>query len=200
MDRKLYFNLVFLITGSFLVITMGIIVTMNFFKDSRVFQKDVPVAVQETASKPSAEKPQVSEKDKETEDYETLKYKRSPGVLTENTAKGKNVPDPMKDEGPPVNHQDDARLKEKISVEVINYSGIKNLAEEIKSTLEASGYEVSAGNGKSSQPVKTIIIERNDKKAGAEIQKILKAGTVTKWPVANSRFDVTVKIGDDYKP
>ena len=191
MNKKLYFNLVFLIAGTFVFLTMSIIVGMNFFKDARIFQESVATAVQDPVAKSPVQNPS-NVKEPEKEDYDTFKYKRAPGVIVVNKDPG--------EEGPLPKVENTKEKKEKYKVEVINYSGIKNLAEEIKSTLEASGYEVSAGNGRSNQPVKTIIIDRNDKKAGAEIQKILKAGTVTKWPDPRSRYDVTVKIGDDYRP
>ncbi len=187
MNRKLFFNLVFIIAGSFLLLAMGSIVTANFVKDARVFQKSVATIKEDTTVKTPVPTKNPSEEEKDDE-MKTLTYERPPEQKVE-----------KKDYGEAMPNTGDAG-KTKIKVEVINFSGIKNLAEEIKTTLEANGYEVSAGNGSSNEPMKTMIIERNDKKAGAAIQGILKGGTVSKWPDPASRFDVTIKIGDDYKP
>lgn len=185
MNKKLYFNLVFYLIGTFVVIFMGIIMTYNFAKDARVFQKSIVTASEDTKPGTVNVGTQPEETAEQTAGFGTIKYERTPGSAVEET----------KDYG-----EDIPAKTAKIKVEVINYTSIKKLAEDIRTTLEASGYDVSAGNGKSDKPMKTMIVERNDKKSGAEIQKILKAGTVVRWPDSKSRFDVTVIIGDDYRP
>lgn len=46
----------------------------------------------------------------------------------------------------------------------------------------------------------TIIIERNDKKLGAEIKKIIKVGKIVKKVDPKYGFDVTIVLGTDYIP
>ncbi|MCX7710088.1 MAG: LytR C-terminal domain-containing protein [Clostridia bacterium] len=192
MNKGKFFNIVFMLTGTFILVTLIVIVSLNFVKDARIFQESVATAVQDPEAKtdkPAAQKAGNGDKDDGKQDPKisgTIKIEKS--VKPEET-EPKKTTEPAKDE-----------KKEKVKVEVINYSGIKRVAEDIKTTLEASGYEVSAGNEKSNKPVRTEIIERNDKKAGAAIQKILKIAPVTKAPDPTSRFDVTIRIGDDYKP
>lgn len=186
MNKKLFFNIVFLISGSFILISMVIIVSMNFMKDARLFQPSVAAVVEDKTAQAPKDSP------REDEVKNTIRYDKEPVPIVDK----KNFEEDAAKE----NNDKTSKDKNKIKVEVINYTGIKNLAEEVKETLEARGYEVSAGNGKSNQPISTIIIERNDKKAGEDIHKIIKAGTVTRWPDPKSRFDVTIKIGDDYMP
>ena len=88
----------------------------------------------------------------------------------------------------------------KVKVEIVNYTGQKNIAEELKLTFEASGFEASIVNFKANKDEKTTIIERTNKKVGLEVQKILKAGKIMTAIDPKSKFDVTLKIGEDYKP
>ncbi|MCR4434673.1 MAG: LytR C-terminal domain-containing protein [Clostridiales bacterium] len=178
MNKKLFFNMVFFIVGTFMVVLMATIVALNFARDARIFQKAVVTATVEDTSKPAEEGG--------PDDFKTVQYKRA-----EEPAQAKT--DTKNEEGT-------SPKPEKIKVEVINYTNVKNLAEEVRATLEASGYSVSAGNKKTNSPQSTLIVERNDKKAGEGIQKILKAGKVVKWADPNSKYDVTVIIGDDFKP
>ncbi len=46
------------------------------------------------------------------------------------------------------------------SIQVINYTGQKNLAEEIRATLEEYGFIVSSGNGSSLKYISTAIVEK----------------------------------------
>ncbi|HEX9063040.1 MAG TPA: LytR C-terminal domain-containing protein [Clostridia bacterium] len=186
MNRKLFLKLVFMITGSFIVIAMTIIVAVNFVNDSRLFQKSASSAPA-TKNEKSASAPQESTVES-TDENKTYQYNRAPGMDIESD-EHKNTPKPT-----------DNKKQEKIKVQVINYSGTRGLAELVKSTLEASGYEVSAANESTNKPVRTMIIDLKNKKAGSDILKILKVGTVGSETSLASKFDVLVKIGDDFKP
>lgn len=186
MNKKLFFNIIFFTVGTFIIVVCSVILSLNFFKDAKIFQKAVVAAVVEKpAASPVDKNLQQEEPVKKDDEYKTIQYKRDPSAEVQDATQydEKTIP-----------------KANKIKVQVVNYTDIKKLAEEIRTTLEASGYEVSSGNAKSNTPMKTLIVEKNDKKAGAEIHKILKAGKVVKWPDAKSRFDVTVIIGDDFKP
>lgn len=188
MNIKLFFNIIFVILGSFGLLILGGIVTNNVLKDARFVQNSgtpATAAVSPKSSTKASPEP--------TDATRTIKFQRSPGSDEDDSssvktpAKTSKSPKPTSSTG-------------KIRVEVINYSGIKNLAEQIRSTLEASGFEVSAGNGSSSGVVRSEIIERNEKKAGKEVYNVLKLGRIRKDTETESKFDVTVIIGDDYRP
>ena len=189
MNKKLYFNIVFYIVGSFLLATLFIIVGLNFFKDARVFEKPVAVAVEDTSVQPSADNGSDG-----TDDYKTIKYQRAADAVGDSTDYGEAIPKATPDKAA------SAKKANGIKVEVLNYTGNKKLADEIKTTLEAGGFEVSIVSEKTDTHVSTSIIERNDKKAGLEVQKVLKAGKVVKWADPKSKFDVTVRLGGDYLP
>jgi hypothetical protein len=178
MNKKLYFNIVFYIVGSFILITLGIIVAMNFSSDAKIFERSVAKTNKDKSIQTQA-KPTSTAKveEKNLKDTAPVEKTKTSGAKTEDTAKA-----------------------QKIKVEVINYTGIKKLTEDIRTTLEADGFDVSTGNDSSNKLVTTEIIDRNDKKAGIEIQKVLKIGRLTKEYDAGSRYDVTVVLGDDYKP
>lgn len=52
------------------------------------------------------------------------------------------------------------------SIHVINYTGQKNLGEEIRTTLENYGFVVSSGNGSSLKHVSSAIIEKKENVSG----------------------------------
>lgn len=189
-----FFSFMFILSGTIIFIAMSIIITMNFKKDARLYQERVATAVQDVETNAAAEnqnKKIVVDTDSKKSD--TAAKEKQPETKVENT-NGVSVESEKKDE------EVGESPVEKIKVEVVNFSGIKRVAEQIRSTLEASGYEVSAGNDKSSNFVRTEIIDKNGKNAGEAIQQLLKIGPVKKVPDPTSRFDVTIIIGDDYKP
>lgn len=87
----------------------------------------------------------------------------------------------------------------KIKVEVINYTGRKGFTDDICKALKEKGFEVTARDEYSKDSIDTVVIERNDKKAGSVVRSVLKLGDVVKWPDEKSAFDVTIKIGRDYE-
>ena len=179
MNLKLYFKLVFYITGTFIAGLMLVIMTLNFFRDARVLQK-----------------PSFAVENGETK---TLKYKK-PSSTEEKPKKEparEAAKEPEKKNEPVENN---VKSNEKLRIEVLNYSGMDELTSEVVSTLNAMGYEASGRNERTDLEITTLIIERNDKGAGAEVQKAIKAGKVVKWPDAASSFDMTVKIGSDFRP
>lgn len=189
MNKKLFFNTMFYTMGTFMVVLMATIVTFNFINDARLFQKAVVVATADETVKTE----NTAVEPPEPEDFDTIQYTRTVEPPD---------PEPVKEDeaGIPAVEEEE-KSNELIKVEVVNYSNTKNLAEMVRETLEASGYKnVSAGNVKTNNPQETLIVERNDKKAGEAIHKILKAGRVVKWILPTSKYDVTVIIGDDFKP
>lgn len=75
MNKKLYFNMLFYILGTFIVLTMGVIIGKNFIKDSRLLASTV--MAQETSGQDASQtaKPSASQKPK-----------NSNGTVTEGTS------------------------------------------------------------------------------------------------------------------
>lgn len=197
MKLKLFINLVFTFVGTAILIACTVIVVYNFIRDSRLFADPVPVVAQD---KKTAEK--TVKEDTEINIDRTQEYKRSNSTVhtikpSKFTLKPSESTEPSPDIEPSSTPIEDTIY---IRVEVINYSGIKQIAELVRETLEMHGYKVSAGNGKTNTPIVSQIIERNDSGAGTDLKRILNISNVIKIPDPQSRFDVTVIIGDDYKP
>ncbi|MDP4093643.1 MAG: LytR C-terminal domain-containing protein [Bacillota bacterium] len=181
MNKKLYLRLVYFLSGTFVIAFMLIIVGVNFFKDSRILH---PASGPKTAVHNTAVKTATTQAD--GDNFDTYKYERNKDAEPSKTnQKG--------------NRATESGLPDKINVEVINRSTNKKLTEAVKSTLEAGGFVVSAGNDNNTS-VSTLIIERNDTKSGTAVRNVLKTGRIIKEPDSKSRFDVTVIIGDDYNP
>lgn len=185
MNKKLYFNIVFYILGTCILAVLGVVVTVNFAKDARIFDNIAAKEQKSIALKPSPAGTGNQSIEEKTIQYRATDYGRE-------EVKPKVTPRDYGESIPP--------LSKKTRVEVINYTGIKKLAEDMKTTLEASGFVVAAGNAKSNKFVVTEIIERNDKKTGEGLRKIIRAGIIKKEYDPKSKFDVTVILGDDYKP
>ncbi len=195
MAKKVFWNNLFLIIGSFIVFVVLYFIIVNFIKDARIFGKETAIMVDDSTPKPSPNN---------TEDfYKTYKYQRTVDTANTTVETKKPTVKPTRTVTPqpqPVTSTPLATQVRKISVEVINYTGIKNLAEEVRQTLEASGYEVSAGNATSKSPISTQIIERTYQQVGAQLKNILKIGKRKKILDPNSRFDATIILGDDFNP
>ena len=152
--KKKFFNLVYLMTGTCILVLLSMSVTSNFMKDARIFGESVVITVEQ----PNPNK-QIDDYDNinNEEEFKTVTYKRT---IDKEIPKSTSIP-------------------KIISIEVVNYTGISKLSDEIKTTLEASGYIVTTQNITSVEPIFTAIIENNEKKAGSNIQKIIKAGKIT---------------------
>lgn len=199
MNKKLYLNLIYLLTGSFIVLIMGSIITFNFIKDSRMLGSNLAAVI-------DTDQPSQSSKTAQNQDPSkkpgTISYQREvivskPKVeLGEDIQSNKPTPSPTVTPTP----QLDPSKQEKIRVEVINRTGAKYAAEDLRKLLIQSGFEASAANGPTDKPIKTEIIDRNDKNASIEVKKVIKIGKISKQVDPNSKYDVTVIIGDDYLP
>jgi len=187
MNRKFIFNIAFFAAGTFIVIMICTIVLLNFFKDARIFQKNAVAVetVKENTVQEKKEQPQEEKQDanqEQTVKFQKRDYGEKETEPRDNTDYGEDIP------------------KKKIRVEIVNYTGNAKIANEVASTLKAGGFEVSVTELKPDPEKKTVIIERNDRKAGSAVLDILKAGKVIKAPDPKSKYDVTLSIGDDYRP
>lgn len=170
----------FLVIGTVLLLTLTAVVSYNFITDSRLLADNSEVPGEENTEIV----PNNFEGNEDSDDYQTLKYKRK--VDPTPTPKPEPTPSPT------------ATPKEKINIELINYTGLNKAGEYVKQLFEEEGHIVSLGNASSISFVETKIIEKNDKKLGNDARKILKAGKVTQLFEAESRFDVTIILGNDY--
>jgi len=175
---------VFYLAGTILIGVMLVIVSINFVRDARLlqlpafaFEKGKPVKPGNTAAP------------KGGDEYQTLQYRKHSSDTEKGATKTGTKTTVKK---PPV--------QQKIKVEIVNYTNVKGLAEMVGGTLEAAGYLVHCRNEKPDPSVTTLIIERNDKNCGSGIRKLLKAGGIVKGADSASKFDVTVRIGNDFKP
>lgn len=189
MNVKLFFRLIFYIIGTFIVLFFGIIVVSNFVKDARIFAKPIVTAQAQAVQKI----PEVAQ-DSTDDEVKTLKYKRAADAMGSEEDFGEEGP---KTKTSPNNSSGSAI---KIKVEIVNYTGLKSIAEELKTTLEAAGFEAGVVNYKANKSKRTSIIERNSKKLGVEVQKVLNIGQVVKAIDPKSKVDVTLIVGEDYKP
>ncbi|WP_010248335.1 LytR C-terminal domain-containing protein [Acetivibrio cellulolyticus] len=94
----------------------------------------------------------------------------------------------------------EAIIKNKdISVKVINYTRISGLAEKVRVALELNGFVVSAGNDNSLKSISSVVIEKKENVSGEWIKNLLDIKKVRKELDPQSRFDILVILGDDYK-
>lgn len=191
MGKKVFWSNFFLIIGSFIVFVILYFIIVNFIKDARIFGKETAIIVDNSTPKPFSN---------DTGNfYKTYKYQRTTDTVETKKATAKPTPEitPQPKLETPTIVEKQAK---KISVEVINYTGIQSLAKEVMQTLEASGYRVSVGNAASKLPILTQIIDRTDNQVGAQLKSILKIGKRKKILDANSRFDATIILGNDLNP
>jgi len=197
MNKRLFFNMVFMIIGTFLLVAMGVIVVVNFRKDARILQQPLLAAVKDKGETTGS-----ADSDKKQEGYKTFKYTKPLNPKNKNTTGTETTKQAAtkKDDGAGKGENSTTPKAETIKVEVVNCTEISDLGEEVASTLKAAGYEVSFRDETPKTPVSTAIIDKSSRNAAEEVQKILKAGTVTKQPDPKSEFDVTVVIGSDFRP
>jgi|GEM_PF-1135872 len=197
MNKRLFFNTVFMIIGTFLLVAMGLIVAVNFRKDARILQQPLLAAVSDKGEKGGS-----ADSDENQVGYKTFKYTKPLSPENKNAAKTEATKQAAtkKDDEAGKGENSTMPKAETIKVEVVNCTEIKDLGEEVASTLKAAGYEVSFRDEASKTPVSTAIIDKSGKNVAEEVQKILKAGVVAKQPDPKSEFDVTVVIGSDFRP
>ncbi len=173
-NKKLYFKLVLLITGSFLILDLAFIMAFNMFMESRAADDSSGVILTDVQQDEDTRK----EDTEETGVDRTGEQKEEPDKVPEGQSEGNR----------------------KIRIELINYTGVEDIGRQVRATLEANNYQVVLSNGKSNQPVKTSVIERRDIGAGLDIQQLLGMGEIIKAFDEGSEFDVRVEIGHDYLP
>lgn len=167
------FRIGFYAVGTFLLFFSSIIVGANFYKDSGVFDKAVvEVKKQNTQSQSNKKIIADNEKDKEKASKEAAE--KTPSQSTVNN--------------------------EKLVIEVINCTDKNGLAEEIRTMLEAKGYNVSAGNSFNGTQGTSKILIRKKGAITDTIRNTLKISVIKEELQPESRFDVTIIIGSDFNP
>ena len=160
---------VFYAVGTFLLLFSSIIVGANFYKDSGVFDKKV-VEVKKQPVKPAP-------------------ASKTPGKIIVDT---KPVEDSAKDTA------ETTKKSGKTTVQVINCTGKKGLAGEVKTMLIAQEFEASAETG-NIQSTSQIIVRKKGVKAST-IGSMLRISKVTENIQAEPKYDITIILGNDYNP
>ena len=164
-----FIKFVFYAVGTFLLLFSSIIVGANFYKDSGVFDKKV-VEVKKQPVKPAP-------------------ASKTPGKIIVDS---QPIEDSAKDTA------ETTKKSGKTTVQVINCTGKKGLAGEVKTMLVAQGFEASAETGKI-QSTSQIIVRKKGIKTGA-ISNMLKISKVSEEIQAEPNFDITIILGNDYNP
>lgn len=97
--------------------------------------------------------------------------------------------------------QNSKKTKGDITVEVLNGTSRSGLANSVAEKLKEEGYNVTKiGNYKTTTNIATSIISRtDDEDVAKEIKNFLNAGKVKTEKDSDSKVDVTVILGSDYK-
>jgi hypothetical protein len=161
----------FYAVGTFLLLFSSIIVGANFVKDSGVFDKKV-VEVKKQPAKPAP-------------------ASKTPGKIIVDT---KPVDEPSKDTAPSTSTKNNG----KTIIQVINCTGKQGLAGDVRSMLEAKGFEASAETG-NPQAASKIIIRKKGAKTDT-ISSMLKISAVQEELQADSKYNITIILGNDYNP
>lgn len=90
--------------------------------------------------------------------------------------------------------------KSDIKLEVINGSGDSSILQKVVKELEGAGYNV-ARTGTTNTTSKTTIIDKSEVKDSLlnNIKQVLGTGSISNSEISNSKVDVTIIIGKDYK-
>jgi len=87
-----------------------------------------------------------------------------------------------------------------ITIEVLNGTSRSGLANSVAEKLKEEGYNVTKiGNYKTTTNISTSIINRTDDNYAKQIKEFLGSGKVKTEKEENSKVDVTVILGSDYK-
>mgnify|MGYP000880261047 FL=1 len=170
-----YFEHVFLLFGTIVIIVMSLVVAVNFTRDSRIFAKEKAVVEQKAAVEPKKEvQSPVPEETKAPVSTDEPKEKKSASSGSEKKTTA-------------------------IKVEIINSTGKSGEGTRLGNTLKSSGLNVvSVKSGKFTSATK--VIERNNKGYGDDVIKLIKIGKLSKELIKNSSVDVTIILGGDYLP
>jgi hypothetical protein len=169
---KKFMKFAFYGVGTFLLVFSSIIIGFNFVKDSGLFDKSMVQVLKQDTQKKEVSQASIAPKD--------------------NT--------PAKQSTPKKAQSAESTKSKKLSIEVINCTDKKGLAEEIRAMLETKGYDVSAGNHLDSSQGTSMIVERKEGANGDIFKDILKIPTVKQELQPDSRFDITILLGKDFNP
>jgi hypothetical protein len=185
MKKKFGFGAVFYTVGTIILLSITVIVAINFTHDSRLLGKTV-MAQADNTSKTQANSGSA------TDSNGTFKYDKNYGNSGNNS--GNNSVKPKDNSNNGQNKQNPLR------VEIINCSSERNLGQQIKGLLQANGVEVVLISNSSERRKNTSIIVRSDKSFGGTIQGIIKTGEIVTMLDAASKIDATIKLGEDLLP
>lgn len=189
---SLYFNIVIYISGTFILLTLLIIMTINFMNDARILAKPASAGTEQinngVGSKPSEDQHSSNNPgNNQTVDNneETQVYNRG-FELVDGTVDG--------------NWSNEAAKETEITVEVINFTGVDIYADQVIASLEAFGYKPERKSDYSADNPDTVIIDRTGEGLGKRIQNLLRFDNLIEEDRNGAFYDVTIIVGKDFMP
>jgi len=104
--------------------------------------------------------------------------------------------------GPPVNHAIAIPpVQGRLIVEVLNGTRRQGAARSATRMLRSHGVDVVfLGNADSAEGLTRVIVRRGDPERARTVRGVLRAGTIVVEPDTFRRVDVSVILGDDFRP
>lgn len=187
---SLYFNTVIYITGTFMLLTLLVIMTVNFMRDSRILAREAGIGDQTEINTSSGNNGKDDDPSQSADNNspdsgnkQTQVYDRSFELIDRNEIE---------------NSDNDTVRESDIRIEVINYTGVDIYAYQVMSSLEAFGYRPELKSDFSVDNPQTAIIDRSRTEYGEKIQKILKVDNYIKVDESDSEYEITIVIGNDF--
>lgn len=189
---SLYFNIVIYLSGTFILLTMLVVISINFFKDARVCAKPAVSEIEHNNSdneQNTGDNESDSEDNNETNNNNTLGrtqvYTRMYELVSDNNGESED---------------ESSMVKENIKVEVVNYTNIDIYAVQVAEALKSFDFEVEFRTPGINEKQETVILDRS-KKYGEKIKRILSIDNLIETDKeSDTDYDVTVKIGKDFMP
>jgi hypothetical protein len=183
-------NLIYTISGTLIICFLIFVMSMNFFKDSRVFGKNIDPNSKRGVSTST---PSNSSTLNVEQNDMTINAEENDNQGIESTKKPVETPSQEPEKATPLPTQ-----KTKILVRIINYTGDASMGEQVRTLLEQNGYLVASETGISSGRVSTKIIDMHSGDFSNKIFSLLNIGKIMSDYDPNSKYDVVVILGDDF--
>lgn len=180
---SLYFNIVTYISGTFILMTLIVIMTINFLRDARIFAKDTGNSIQTGESTESRNDSGNNENG--NGDDQPIIY--NPGF---------ELVDSPNESEPGTQEIEESAVR----IEVVDYTGVDLYSDMVILSLRAFGYLPERKNEEISGSQETVIIDRSGKGYGEKIKNILKLDNLVIEEDPDREYDITVIIGNDFMP
>ncbi len=181
---SLYFNIVTYISGTFILLTLLIIMTINFTNDARILAKPAPTEIEQNGDVNASDSENGSNNSGNDENNEGMQVYDRGFELVDSTVNG---------------NLDNEEIKETdTTIEVINLTGIDIYADQLIASLVAFGYKPESNREYDEDDLDTIIIDRTGKELGKKIQNLLRFDNLIEEDKDDLSYDITIIIGKDF--